>query len=124
MRRRVILENAGKKQHKPRIIKGLCYDPQWLARMYRNHQRRGQDSNLRGSFPPTGLANRRFRPLSHLSKALCRKRLNVRLGLYSLYTTPPYYLACVESSPNLGRTAQHGHGRSVSRQCSMGKSSR
>jgi hypothetical protein len=33
-------------------------------------ERRGQDSNLRGSFPPTDLANRRFRPLSHLSNGL------------------------------------------------------
>ncbi len=33
-------------------------------------KRRGQDSNLRTSFPVTGLANRRFRPLSHLSKRL------------------------------------------------------
>ncbi len=31
-------------------------------------ERRGQDSNLRTSFPVTGLANPRFRPLSHLSK--------------------------------------------------------
>ena len=30
-------------------------------------KRRGQDSNLRTSFPVTDLANRRFRPLSHLS---------------------------------------------------------
>lgn len=30
-------------------------------------ERRGQDSNLRTSFPVTGLANPRFRPLSHLS---------------------------------------------------------
>jgi hypothetical protein len=31
-------------------------------------ERRGQDSNLRTSFPVTDLANRRFRPLSHLSQ--------------------------------------------------------
>jgi hypothetical protein len=31
------------------------------------NERRGQDSNLRTSFPVTDLANRRFRPLSHLS---------------------------------------------------------
>jgi hypothetical protein len=30
-------------------------------------KRRGQDSNLRTSYPVTDLANRRFRPLSHLS---------------------------------------------------------
>ena len=30
-------------------------------------QRRGQDSNLRTSYPVTDLANPRFRPLSHLS---------------------------------------------------------
>ena len=30
-------------------------------------ERRGQDSNLRTSYPVTGLANPRFRPLSHLS---------------------------------------------------------
>jgi hypothetical protein len=30
-------------------------------------QRRGQDSNLRTGYPITDLANRRFRPLSHLS---------------------------------------------------------
>jgi hypothetical protein len=32
-----------------------------------NKQRRGQDSNLRTSYPVTDLANPRFRPLSHLS---------------------------------------------------------
>jgi hypothetical protein len=31
-------------------------------------KRRGQDSNLRTSYPVTGLANPRFRPLSHLSE--------------------------------------------------------
>lgn len=31
-------------------------------------RRRGQDSNLRTSYPVTDLANRRFRPLSHLSQ--------------------------------------------------------
>ncbi len=33
-------------------------------------KRRGQDSNLRTSYPVTGLANPRFRPLSHLSELL------------------------------------------------------
>jgi hypothetical protein len=37
-------------------------------------ERRGQDSNLRTSFPVTGLANPRFRPLSHLSLILNRER--------------------------------------------------
>src|SRR5215469_2665379 len=37
-------------------------------RMASYDERRGQDSNLRTSFPVTGLANPRFRPLSHLSK--------------------------------------------------------
>ncbi len=32
-------------------------------------KRRGQDSNLRTSFPVTDLANPRFRPLSHLSRS-------------------------------------------------------
>ncbi len=31
-------------------------------------KRRGQDSNLRTSYPVTDLANPRFRPLSHLSR--------------------------------------------------------
>jgi hypothetical protein len=31
-------------------------------------ERRGQDSNLRTGYPVTGLANPRFRPLSHLSR--------------------------------------------------------
>ena len=31
-------------------------------------KRRGQDSNLRTSFPVTDLANPRYRPLSHLSE--------------------------------------------------------
>lgn len=34
-----------------------------------SRQRRGQDSNLRTSYPVTDLANPRFRPLSHLSVA-------------------------------------------------------
>lgn len=39
-------------------------------------KRRGQDSNLRSSLTPlNGLANRRFRPLSHLSKLLTSKAL-------------------------------------------------
>lgn len=41
-------------------------------------QRRGQDSNLRTSFPVTDLANPRYRPLSHLSviepKFYCQTR--------------------------------------------------
>ena len=40
-----------------------------LGRAGRN-KRRGQDSNLRTSYPVTDLANRRFRPLSHLSRCL------------------------------------------------------
>lgn len=32
-----------------------------------NFERRGQDSNLRTSFPVTALAKPRYRPLSHLS---------------------------------------------------------
>ena len=36
-------------------------------------ERRGQDSNLRTSYPVTDLANPRFRPLSHLSKSLYGK---------------------------------------------------
>jgi hypothetical protein len=37
------------------------------AMHYAKSKRRGQDSNLRTSFPVTDLANPRFRPLSHLS---------------------------------------------------------
>lgn len=37
--------------------------------MMSHHERRGQDSNLRTRFRVTDLANRRFRPLSHLSVA-------------------------------------------------------
>ena len=39
-------------------------------------ERRGQDSNLRTSFPVTDLANRRFRPLSHLSNNACGNPLS------------------------------------------------
>ncbi len=35
-----------------------------------SNERRGQDSNLRTSYPVTDLANPRFRPLSHLSVAV------------------------------------------------------
>ena len=38
-------------------------------------QRRGQDSNLRTSFPVTDLANPRFRPLSHLSQLFALQAL-------------------------------------------------
>ena len=38
-----------------------------LCRAGHIRERRGQDSNLRTSYPVTDLANRRFRPLSHLS---------------------------------------------------------
>jgi hypothetical protein len=44
-----------------------CFYGSYLRRTTLN-ERRGQDSNLRTSFPVTDLANRRFRPLSHLSK--------------------------------------------------------
>jgi hypothetical protein len=42
-----------------------CYTTTWDGRS--GGQRRGQDSNLRTSYPVTDLANPRFRPLSHLS---------------------------------------------------------
>ena len=49
-----------------------CFTGSYLRRAVRD-ERRGQDSNLRTSFPVTDLANPRFRPLSHLSKSLRRK---------------------------------------------------
>ena len=36
-KRRAILENPGKKRHKPLQFKGLCYSPQWLPRAHQNH---------------------------------------------------------------------------------------
>ncbi len=52
----------------PCCCKGLR---QWLrhhAPRCQQPERRGQDSNLRSSYPDTDLANPRFRPLSHLSR--------------------------------------------------------
>ena len=43
-------------------------------------QRRGQDSNLRTSFPVTDLANPRYRPLSHLSVIEPKFLLSKALG--------------------------------------------
>ena len=43
-------------------------------------KRRGQDSNLRTSYPVTGLANPRFRPLSHLSVLSVRGRSSGHLS--------------------------------------------
>gem|GEM_PF-5735807 len=43
-------------------------------------KRRGQDSNLRYSFPYTGLANRRFRPLSHLSQGVRQSQVRAARG--------------------------------------------
>ena len=43
-------------------------------------ERRGQDSNLRTSFPVTDLANRRFRPLSHLSGSWHTPRQTAHAG--------------------------------------------
>ena len=62
-----------------------------------NKKRRGQDSNLRGSFPPTGLANRRFRPLSHLSKVVSHNSYVFSLpGFY--FRTLPFILLFVFGS--------------------------
>jgi integrase len=48
----------------------------FLLGVVESRKRRGQDSNLRRTYKALiGLANRRFRPLSHLSKCLCHNDL-------------------------------------------------
>ena len=54
------------KQKTPAV--NCCYPTHCSERLV--NERRGQDSNLRTPCRVTGLANPRFRPLSHLSKLL------------------------------------------------------
>ena len=69
-------------------------------------QRRGQDSNLRTSYPVTDLANPRFRPLSHLSQWL-------RHNTCRLCTCPAYDESAADRAP--------GHITAL-RYCSLWKS--
>ena len=62
-----VRNNEQKNDATPCEGRGLCEFLQLGARRCNSSERRGQDSNLRTSFPVTDLANRRFRPLSHLS---------------------------------------------------------
>ena len=58
-------------------------------------QRRGQDSNLRTSFPVTGLANPRFRPLSHLSQNVSLRTVAAR---HDPHCPPQHAKTCLEAA--------------------------